>query len=247
MFEGYSCNKYNATGLVQWMLNSAWPSNMWHLFDYFLQTGGSYFGVKKAISQPLHLLYAYDLPEMPTHPPSAADRAIQVSQAAAAAVVEGARGTVSIVNSLYEPDGDGLTAEATQFNLSGVLIHRQTHDLAKGGVGADATLRLFRIDSVVAASNATVLLRLRLRGGHGGSENWYWLPPRQDTFEMGGCFTGCKIDQVRNEERRDAMRRYVRRVERRSTNNVCASSREEKRRERDQYQLVFNPNIHGVS
>ena len=29
MFEAYSRNKYNATGLIQWMLNSAWPSNMW--------------------------------------------------------------------------------------------------------------------------------------------------------------------------------------------------------------------------
>ena len=168
-----------------------------------------YFGVKKAISQPLHLLYAYDLPEMPTHPPSAADgvsQVSQVSQAAAAAVVVGARGTVSVVNSLYEPDGDGWTAEATQYNLPGVQIHRQTRDLAAGGVGADAAVRLFRIDSVVAASNATVLLRLRLQGGRGGSENesidnWYWLPPRQDAFEMGGCLTGCKIDQVRNEKR----------------------------------------------
>ena len=44
MFEGYSRNKYNSTGLIQWMLNSAWPSNMWHLFDYYLQTGGAYFG-----------------------------------------------------------------------------------------------------------------------------------------------------------------------------------------------------------
>jgi exo-1,4-beta-D-glucosaminidase len=42
--KAYSRNKYNATGLVQWMLNSAWPSNMWHLFDYYYQIGGSGFG-----------------------------------------------------------------------------------------------------------------------------------------------------------------------------------------------------------
>lgn len=30
MFEGYSLMKYNqSTGVVQWMLNSAWPSNIW--------------------------------------------------------------------------------------------------------------------------------------------------------------------------------------------------------------------------
>ena len=35
MYEGFSRNKLNAggtaTGIVQWMLNSAWPSNVWNL------------------------------------------------------------------------------------------------------------------------------------------------------------------------------------------------------------------------
>ena len=26
MFEGYARNKYNSTGVIQWMLNNAWPS-----------------------------------------------------------------------------------------------------------------------------------------------------------------------------------------------------------------------------
>lgn len=34
MFEGYTRNKHVfSTGVVQWMLNNAWPSNIWHLFD----------------------------------------------------------------------------------------------------------------------------------------------------------------------------------------------------------------------
>lgn len=37
MFEAYTRNKYNSTGLIQWMLNSPWPSNMWHLYDYYYQ------------------------------------------------------------------------------------------------------------------------------------------------------------------------------------------------------------------
>jgi len=79
MFEGYSSRKYNATGLVQWMLNSAWPSNMWHLFDFYLQTGGSYFGVKRAVAAPLHVLYAYDeSPEPEPAPASAAPDCAQV-------------------------------------------------------------------------------------------------------------------------------------------------------------------------
>ena len=59
MYEAYSKNKYTSTGVVQWMLNNAWPSMIWHLYDYFLDTGGGYFGAKKAC-EPLHIQYAYD-------------------------------------------------------------------------------------------------------------------------------------------------------------------------------------------
>jgi exo-1,4-beta-D-glucosaminidase len=41
------------------MLNNAWPSMIWHLYDYYLDTGGGYFGTKKAC-EPLHIQYAYD-------------------------------------------------------------------------------------------------------------------------------------------------------------------------------------------
>jgi exo-1,4-beta-D-glucosaminidase len=59
MFEAYSRNKYNSTGVIQWMLNNAWPSLIWHLYDYYLQPAGGYFGTKKAC-EPLHVLYSYN-------------------------------------------------------------------------------------------------------------------------------------------------------------------------------------------
>jgi len=59
MYEAFSKNKYTSTGVIQWMLNNAWPSMIWHLYDYFLDTGGGYFGAKKAC-EPLHIQYAYD-------------------------------------------------------------------------------------------------------------------------------------------------------------------------------------------
>jgi exo-1,4-beta-D-glucosaminidase len=59
MFEAYSRNKYNSTGVIQWMLNNGWPSMIWHLYDYYLRPGGGYFGAKKAM-QPLHPVYGYD-------------------------------------------------------------------------------------------------------------------------------------------------------------------------------------------
>src|SRR6202030_393775 len=48
MFEAYARNKYTSTGVIQWMLNNAWPSLIWHLYDYYLVPAGGYFGTKKA-------------------------------------------------------------------------------------------------------------------------------------------------------------------------------------------------------
>ena len=59
MFEAYARNKYNSTGVIQWMLNNAWPSIIWHLYDYYLNPAGGYFGSKKAL-EPLHVQYSYD-------------------------------------------------------------------------------------------------------------------------------------------------------------------------------------------
>jgi exo-1,4-beta-D-glucosaminidase len=59
MFESYGKNKYVATGVIQWMLNNAWPSMIWHLYDYYLDAGAGYFATKKAC-EPLHIQYSYD-------------------------------------------------------------------------------------------------------------------------------------------------------------------------------------------
>jgi len=59
MFESFGARKYVATGVIQWMLNNAWPGMIWHLYDYALRPGGSYFGTKKAC-EPLHVQYGYD-------------------------------------------------------------------------------------------------------------------------------------------------------------------------------------------
>jgi exo-1,4-beta-D-glucosaminidase len=59
MFESFSRNKYEATGVIQWMLNNAWPSLHWNLFDWYLEPNGSTFGAKVA-NEPLHVQYSYD-------------------------------------------------------------------------------------------------------------------------------------------------------------------------------------------
>ena len=59
MYEAYSRNKYQSTGVIQWMLNNGWPSMIWHLYDYYLRPGGGYFGAKRAM-EALHPIYGYD-------------------------------------------------------------------------------------------------------------------------------------------------------------------------------------------
>lgn len=60
-FEAYAA-KWNAlrpaTGLIYWMLNSAWPSLHWQLFDYYMRPAGAYFGVRAA-TRPEQLAYDY--------------------------------------------------------------------------------------------------------------------------------------------------------------------------------------------
>jgi len=45
--------------VIQWMLNNAWPSMIWHLYDFYLRPAGGYFGAKRAL-EPLHPVYGYD-------------------------------------------------------------------------------------------------------------------------------------------------------------------------------------------
>jgi len=59
MFEAYVRNKYTSTGVIQWMLNNAWPSMIWHLYDWYLMPSGGYFGAKKA-NELLHVQYSED-------------------------------------------------------------------------------------------------------------------------------------------------------------------------------------------
>jgi exo-1,4-beta-D-glucosaminidase len=59
MFEAYGRNKYRSTGVIQWMLNNAWPSLIWHLYDYYLRPGGGYYGTQRAC-EPLHVQFSYD-------------------------------------------------------------------------------------------------------------------------------------------------------------------------------------------
>ena len=61
-FEAFNAHRDAAkpsTGVIYWMLNNAWPSLHWHLYDYFLNPAGAYFGARIA-NEPVHIQYSYD-------------------------------------------------------------------------------------------------------------------------------------------------------------------------------------------
>jgi len=89
MFEAYGANKYRATGVIQWMLNNAWPSFYWHLYDYYLVPGGGYFGTRKA-NEPLHIQYRFD------------DRSVVVVNSRLTAC-QGLRATAKVVDLAGQP------------------------------------------------------------------------------------------------------------------------------------------------
>ena len=58
MFEAFRVRMPLSTGIVQWMLNSAWPSLYWQLYDFYGVPTAGYYGTKKAC-QPQQLIYNY--------------------------------------------------------------------------------------------------------------------------------------------------------------------------------------------
>jgi exo-1,4-beta-D-glucosaminidase len=58
MFEAFRVNKQKSTGVIQWMLNGAWPKMYWQLYDYYLNPNGAFYAAQKACA-PLQLVYNY--------------------------------------------------------------------------------------------------------------------------------------------------------------------------------------------
>ena len=58
MFEAFRARMPKSTGIVQWMLNSAWPSLYWQLYDWYGAPTAGYYGTKKAC-EPMQLIFDY--------------------------------------------------------------------------------------------------------------------------------------------------------------------------------------------
>ena len=56
LFEAVYTNRAN--GMLMWMSQSAWPSMVWQTYDYYYDTNGGYFGLKKG-NQPINAIFNF--------------------------------------------------------------------------------------------------------------------------------------------------------------------------------------------
>lgn len=62
MFEAYNSMLSSSPptgGILIWMSNCSWPSNLWQTYDYYLDANGAYFATQKAC-EPIHVQATYD-------------------------------------------------------------------------------------------------------------------------------------------------------------------------------------------
>ena len=154
MFEAYTRNKYDATGVIQWMLNNSWPSMIWHLFDWYLRPSGGYFGTQKAC-EPLHVMYSYD------------NRTVVVTNQWSRAF----RGLTVRVR-VVELDADGLVHAA-------IMPEQTLRDLAVEADGKTVVVTL----SPPAHAVRIIDLLLTDETGREVSRNMYWIPKEPDVVD----------------------------------------------------------------
>jgi len=59
MYEGWQHNIWHdATGIMTWMSQSAYPSFVWQTYDYYYDLTGAYWGVRKAC-EPIHIQWSH--------------------------------------------------------------------------------------------------------------------------------------------------------------------------------------------
>lgn len=58
MFEAFHVNRPNTTGIIQWMLNSAWPAMIWQLYDYYLMPNAAFYATRNACRE-MNIVYNY--------------------------------------------------------------------------------------------------------------------------------------------------------------------------------------------
>jgi exo-1,4-beta-D-glucosaminidase len=156
-FEAWNAHEYTQTfGTIFWMLNNAWPSVHWNLYDYYFKPGGGFFGSRKA-NEPVHVSYDY------------ATKKVYVVNSTLAART-GLTATASIYNtpdlSLKYTTQVGVTAAA---NAAGVVLTIP----AVTGLSSTYFIRLQLRDSAGALVSSNLYWYSTTADALGNHSTWY--------------------------------------------------------------------------
>jgi len=155
MFEGYSRNKYTSTGVIQWMLNNAFPEMIWHLYDYYFNPSAAYFATKVACED-LHIMYSYN------------DKSIWVVN------------SLYVANTPAPP----ITADISVYTIDSVNVYNHTLTISSIPADSTQKIfQLPTINNL--SKTYFLRLSLTGESKMVISSNTYWLSTSQDVLEWG--------------------------------------------------------------
>ncbi|RYY57878.1 MAG: beta-mannosidase [Chitinophagaceae bacterium] len=101
MYEAWNDKmNHDASGLLLWMSQSAYPSFVWQTYDYYYDAGGAYWGARKAC-EPLHIQW------------NSSSNSVKVINASAAGLSE-----VTARASVYNLDGKPAFAQGVKLSVA---------------------------------------------------------------------------------------------------------------------------------
>jgi len=148
MYEAWNDHMWNnASGMLMWMSQSAYPSMIWQTYDYYYDLTGAYFGAKTAC-EPVHIQW------------NAATNAIRV-----------------INNKPYAIKGLTAGADVYNMDGKIVPGFSQKKKIDANATSAVYAFTVFSDSSKVAKLSAVHFLKLKLFDADGRlvSENFYWI------------------------------------------------------------------------
>lgn len=160
MFEAYSRNKYTSTGVISWMLNNAFPENMWNLYDYYLVPGGAFFGAQRATAAPLHLQYSYN---------DATVWLVNNRYSSGAAVVQAMLAAQPQHVNASLKAASSVVVTALVMDINGTVVYKATQQLATASIAPDSAMKVLQLPSTATMRLTTLAYFVRLTLTPGGT------------------------------------------------------------------------------
>jgi len=182
MLEAFRVHQGRATGVIQWMLNAAWPKMYWQLYDWYLMPTGAFYGAKKAC-EPLQLVYHYGENSIyfvgravPTPSKGDGGRRDQPAEKAA-----GAADVAPLFTTLGWAPATNLQADIQVYDIESKPALATHLALDAESEVPQRILELPHLDQV----STTYFLSLRLRDANGKElgGNFYWLSRKPDVLD----------------------------------------------------------------